>query len=143
MAEKMASGIDVHTITMLRQLPRNKTTISDTSSDEMIASRTTPRDGAAHEQRLIEVDLQLEPVGRRRLDGRQRVAHGVDHRQRRRVRVLEDRQIRGALAVDAHDVGLVGERVGDVRDVAQDHRRAVDDLDRDAREVGDVGAGWR
>jgi len=41
-AEKMASGIDVQTITMLRQLPRNRPTISDTSSDEMIASRTTP-----------------------------------------------------------------------------------------------------
>jgi len=42
MAEKIASGIDVQTITMLRQLPRNRPTISDTSSDEMIASRTTP-----------------------------------------------------------------------------------------------------
>ncbi len=41
-AEKIASGIEVQTITMLRQLPRNRPTISDTSSDEMIASRTTP-----------------------------------------------------------------------------------------------------
>ena len=89
-------------------------------------------DGAAHEQRLVEVDLQLEAVGRRRLDHRQHVAHGIDHRQRRRVGVLEDRQVRRAPAVDAHDVGLVGERVGDVRDVGQRHRRAVDDLDRDA-----------
>ena len=41
-AEKIASGIEVQTITMLRQLPRKSPTISDTSSDEMIASRTTP-----------------------------------------------------------------------------------------------------
>ncbi len=42
MAEKIASGIDVQTITMLRQLPRNSPTISDTRIDEMTASRTTP-----------------------------------------------------------------------------------------------------
>ena len=41
-AEKMASGIEVHTMTMRRQLPRKKPIISDTSSEEMIASRSTP-----------------------------------------------------------------------------------------------------
>ena len=34
--------MEVQTITMLRQLPRKRPTISETSSDEMIASRTTP-----------------------------------------------------------------------------------------------------
>ncbi len=41
-AEKMASGMEVETMTMLRQLPRKTPTISETSREEMIASRTTP-----------------------------------------------------------------------------------------------------
>ena len=72
--EKIASGIEVQTITMLRQLPRKRAIISDTSTAETIASRSTPHDRAAHEHRLVEVDLQLQPLGRRRLDGRQRLA---------------------------------------------------------------------
>ena len=41
-AVKMASGIEVDTITTLRQLPRNAKFISETSTDARIASRTTP-----------------------------------------------------------------------------------------------------
>ncbi len=37
----MASGIEVQTMTMLRQLPRKKPIINETSSEEMIASRST------------------------------------------------------------------------------------------------------
>ena len=41
MPAKIDSGIEVETITVLRQLPRNTRIISDTRIDEMIASRTT------------------------------------------------------------------------------------------------------
>jgi len=41
-AVKMASGIEVDTITMLRQLPRNTKIMSETRMDARIASRTTP-----------------------------------------------------------------------------------------------------
>ncbi len=40
-AEKIASGIEVHTMTTDRQLPRNRPIISDTSTDETSASRKT------------------------------------------------------------------------------------------------------
>ena len=41
-AVKIASGIEVDTITTLRQLPRNAKIIRDTSTEARIASRTTP-----------------------------------------------------------------------------------------------------
>ncbi len=40
-AEQMASGIEVQTITIERQLPRNSPIISDTSADDSSASRST------------------------------------------------------------------------------------------------------
>ena len=51
--------------------------------------------------------------------------------------MLEDRQIRGAVAVDVHDIVLDGEGVRNVRHVPQQHRRAAHHLDRNLVELAD------
>ena len=118
MPAKIDSGIEVETITVFRQLPRNTRISTETRIDEMIASWITFSHRGAHEHRLVEIELQFEPGGRGRLDLRQRVARRIDHRERRGVGVLEDREVDRALAVDVHDVGLGREAVADVPDIA-------------------------
>ena len=77
------------------------------------------------------------PSGAAALMRGQQLARRVDDRERRGVGLLQDREVGGALAVDAHDVVLHREAVVDVRDVAEQHGGAVDDLDRDGVELGD------
>ncbi len=78
---------------------------------------------APHEDRLVEPEADLEP-GRRRLpDERDRRLHLVDDPERRRGGVLQDREVRRAPPVDAHDVRLHGVRVGHGRHVAHQHGR--------------------
>ena len=81
--------------------------------DDRLADHVLHR--GAHEHRLVEIELQFQPGGRRRLDLRQRVARRIDHGERRGIGVLQDRQIDRALAVDVHDVGLGREAVADLR----------------------------
>ena len=51
---RIDSGIEMQTISVLRQLPRNSRIISAVSSAAMTASRTTPFERRAHEDRLVE-----------------------------------------------------------------------------------------
>ncbi len=62
----------------------------------------------------------------------------VDHRDGVDVTaLLENRQIDGALSVDAHDVGLDLRGVARLTDVAHHHRRAADGLERQPVDLGD------
>ena len=142
MPAKIDSGIEIETITVFRQLPRNTRIISETRIDEMIASWTTFSTAARTNTDWSKSSFSSRPVRRRRLDLRQHVARGVDHGERRGVGVLQDGQVDRALAVDAHDVGLRGEAVADLGDVAERDRRAVADADRQRVELVDRAAGW-
>ena len=51
---RIESGIEMQTINVLRQLPRNSRIISAVSNAAMVASRTTPVDRRFYEQGLIE-----------------------------------------------------------------------------------------
>ena len=64
---RIDSGIDSEMISVLRQLPRNSRIISPVSAAAITASRTTPVDRRAHEQRLIadRLDLQRRRAGSR------------------------------------------------------------------------------
>ncbi len=96
------------------------------------------RYGRAHEDRLVEVEANVETRRRDRANPWKHRLGGIDHRERRGIRLLENRQIRAAAPVDPHDVLLLGEAIAHRRDVADQYRRPVDDLDRDVVEVGDV-----
>ena len=99
-------------------------------------------DRAAHEHGLIEVHLQFEALRRGFLQLRQQIAHGIDHRERGGVRVLENRHIAGALTIDAGDVGLGGVAIADLGDVAEQHRDAFAHADRQSLETVRRVAGW-
>jgi hypothetical protein len=94
-------------------------------------------DRSAYEHRLVEIELELEPLRRVGLDVRQEIAHGLHDPERRGIRVLQDAHVACALSVDAHGVLLGGEAVADFRDVpelndeplAYPHRQAVELLD--------------
>ena len=92
-------------------------------------------DGGAHEDRLVEVEADLHALGRGRLDERDEIARGVDDGDGRRARLLQDREVRGAVAVDARDVLLDGEAVVDLRDVTQRDGGAAHRAERDLREL--------
>ena len=114
-------------------------TISDTRTrgDQRFAQHAA--DGGAHEQRLIEVELELDA-----LRARWRASAGKSSRTASTTasvdapRLAQDRQVGGAPAVDAHDVGLHGEAVVHEGHVAQQHGHAVDHLERHGVELGDV-----
>ena len=89
----------------------------------------------AHELRLIEAERDAQPARRGCHDVGDHRLHPVDDRERRRGGVLDDHQVRRALAVHTDDVRLHLVRVRDRRHVAERDRRAVDDLDRQRVEV--------
>ncbi len=92
-------------------------------------------DRGAHEHRLIEIHRQLQSLGGDRLGVRQRLPHGIDHRDGGSRRVLQDRQKACALSVDADDISLLGEAVVDLGDIAEQHRNAFPDADRKCVEL--------
>ena len=51
---RIESGIEMQTISVLRQLPRNSRIMSAVSNAAMLASRTTPVNRCPHKQRLVE-----------------------------------------------------------------------------------------
>ena len=93
-------------------------------------------DGGAHEDGLVEVDLQLHPLGRGGLDDGELLARSFHHRQRARIRLLEDGQVGGAPAVDPHQVLLHGLAVADPRHVVGSTVPIYSGLIRPAPQVG-------
>ena len=99
-------------------------------------------DGGAHEDGLIEVELQLHPFRRGGLDDGKLVAGPLDDSKGRGIRLLEDGEIGGAPAVDADEVLLHRVSIAHPGDVAEHDRRAIHRLDGEIVERLDgVGTG--
>ena len=64
-ATRIASGMELETMTMLRQLPRKKRIISETRIERQDRLAQHAFDRGAHEDRLVEVELELDALGRR------------------------------------------------------------------------------
>ncbi len=142
MPAKIDSGMEVETISVFRQLPRNNRIINETRMDEITASRTTLVDRGTHEHRLVEIELDLQPVRGRRLDLRQHGPGCIHHRQRRGIGMLQDGQIDGTLAIDMHDVVLHRETVGHVRHIADADGHSVEHSERNRVEPVHHRRGW-
>ena len=94
-------------------------------------------DRRAHEDRLVE-QLGHHETGRRRCaHSRKERLDLIDDVKRRRAAVFQNREQRGWAAVLANDVGLHGEAVAHVSDVADVNHRAVYLFDRNVIERGD------
>ena len=138
MAVRIDSGIDVMTMIMLRGEPRNSST--------MIATSVAADDGLAHHvaQRArtncdwSNVSDTFMPSGAVGSDVGHLGLDVLDDRQRRSGGMLDDQQVSRLLAVEAHDVGLRLMRVGDGRNVAEEHRRHHYHLHRQLVEFLDV-----
>ena len=66
-AESSANGIVVTTISALRQSRRNSSTIRPVSSAPSSPSLTSPANGVRHVARLIELEVDLDVLGRDRV----------------------------------------------------------------------------
>ena len=96
-------------------------------------------DRGADEHGLVEIEVDLEAGRRDRANGGEHVLRRLHDRERGRVGLLQDRQVRRPAAVHANDVGLVGESIGDTPDIPDGDGRAVDDLDGNRPELGHRG----
>ena len=65
---RMDRGIEMQTISVLRQLPRNSRIIRPVSTAAMIASLTTPEIAALHEDGLVEQRADFQSRRQRRRD---------------------------------------------------------------------------
>ena len=94
---RIDSGIEMQTITVLRQLPRNSRIIRPVSMRRDHAFADHAVDGGAHEERLVEKLFYLERGRQTGQDLGQRGLHVVDHRQCGCLAVAQDRE-QGAAA---------------------------------------------
>ena len=108
---RIESGIEMQTISVLRQLPRNSRIIMPVRTAAISVSRTTPGDGRAHEQRLIAERRQLQVRRNGGQNPGQRGLHGVDDGERGGLAVARHGQQNAARAVGADDVVLRNEAV--------------------------------
>jgi hypothetical protein len=114
--------------------------MSPVSAAAMTASRRTSLERRAYEHRLVEERLDLELRRKCRLDARQGVLHALDDVEGRGGGRLQYREQRREPAVDVDHVGLHGEPVAHLCDVAHVHRGAADLLHRDVvQRLEDVG----
>ena len=104
MAAKIDSGIDTATISVFRQLPRNRRIISETRIDEMIASRTTLLIAARTNTDWSKSSFSVMPCGAAALNFRHQVARRIDDGDRRGVAMAQDQEKDRALAVDMGDL---------------------------------------
>ena len=124
--QRIDSGIETAMMTVLRQLPRKSRIISAVRQAAMMRLAQHAVDRGAHEHRLIgqRRDLELRRQARRDHAGSSlrtlRMMSSVDA-----LPVFRTVSSDGALAVDAHDVGLRRVAVAHVRDVADVDRRAA------------------
>ena len=139
---RIDSGIEMQTITVLRQLPRNSRIIRPVRHRRDHAFAHHAVDGGAHEERLVEKLLHLEGGRQSGEDLGQRGLHVVDDCQGGCLAVAQDGEEGAAAAVGAHDAGLHGIAVADLRHVLEVDRGAVDHAQRhDVQLVHDRG-GW-
>ena len=136
-AQAIESGIEAQATSTLRQLPRKIRIMSETRSAAVRPSVTTLLTAARTNTDWSKSTLRSRPCGAvARMSGKQRARRFHDG-DGGRVGLFQDRHVRGAATIHAHDVGLVGKAVGDVGDVANSDGRAVDDLDWNRGELGD------
>ena len=129
MPAKIDSGIDVETITVFRQLPRNIRISTETRIEEMTASRITFSTAARTNTDWSKSSLSSRPAGAAAWISGMRRAGGVHHGQGGCIGMLQDGEVDRPLAVHVHDVGLRGEAVADMRDVTECDRRAIEYAD--------------
>jgi len=87
---------------------------------------------------LIHRQGQIDALGQLGQDVLERGLDAVDHGERVGARLPVDRQVDLSLAVHPHDVGLDLRAVPGLPDVAQEHRRVADHLDRHGVEIFDL-----
>ena len=90
MEVRIDSGIEMQTISVLRQLPRNSRITVPVRKAAIRVSRTTPWTAARTNTRLIAEHRQLQRRRNGRHDPGQRVLHGVDDGERGGVAVARD-----------------------------------------------------
>ena len=140
---RIDSGIEMVMISVLRQLPRNSRIMSPVRAAAITASRTTPPIAARTKIDWSPTSVDLEALRQLRRGS----AAGarlmlLDDVERRGAAGLEHAHQHGALAVEAHDVGLRRVAVAHVRDVAHVDDGAVAGRDRQVVELVDrLGAG--
>ena len=123
--QKIDSGIDTAMISVLRQLPRKIRIMAPVRQAAIIASRTTPLIAALTKIDWSEIGRIFSAGGSCAAISGSCAAHAGDDVQRGGVARLQDGHQRGALAVDAHDVGLRRKAVAHIADVVDVDRRAV------------------
>ena len=130
---RIESGIETTTMSVLRQLPRKRRSMSAVSPAAMAASFTTPSTAARTKTDWSKSERDLELLRQaRRASSAASSRMRCDDVERARAALLEDRHEHGLLALDVDDVRLRGVAVAHVGDVAHVDRRAAHDLDRDA-----------
>ena len=87
---RIESGIEMVMMSVLRQLPRNKSIMSAVSAAAITASRTTPEMAAAHENGLIADRVDLHRRRELFANLRQAILDALDDVERGRVSGLED-----------------------------------------------------
>ena len=127
------SGIEARMISVSRQLPRNSRIISAVSPAAISPPIITLLSAALTKIDWSKIALMVTPLGQQLFDIGQRSLDAVDHRQRGDAAGLADRHQRAGRAVDRDGIGLHLKAVMHMRDVAHEHRLAVDLLDRETR----------
>ena len=80
--QRMESGMETAMMSVERQLPRKTRIMMAVRQAAMMASRTTPSDGAAHEDRLVRERIDAQLRRQLALDALQLFAHAGDDVQR-------------------------------------------------------------
>ena len=135
---RIASGIEIVMISVERQRAQKD---QDHQAGQGRGDRALENDRVhrgVDEGRLVADGVELEALRQRLLQFRQQRLDAVDDVERRDRTGLDDRHQHRIAAVDAHHVDLRRRAVVGEGDVAQEHRRAVDDLDRHIVKRGDL-----
>jgi hypothetical protein len=115
---KIDSGIDVTTMRVLRQLPRNKQDHERGKTRGDRAFLDHADDCGPDEDGLIEEQIHLVFGGQSREERRHDAANPVRDVDRRRARAFEERHQDAATAVCAHQARLRGKAIAHLRHVA-------------------------
>ena len=135
--QSTASGIETVMIRVERQLPRKTRIINPVSVAAINPSRTTAATDDLTNCGLVPDEGQVDPGREGRFNRRQARLDAVDDVERGGGADLEDRHQNALAPVELNDIGLRRRAVVDVGDVAHEHDRPVDHLDRQIVEVRD------
>ena len=137
----MESGIEIQTISVLRQLPRNSRIIKPVRPAAIRASRTTPWIEARTKTRLVGERHHLQLRRNVGQDSGKCGLHRIDDGQSGSLPVPGDGHQNAARSVGADDIVLDRESVVNLRDVFDVYRCAVNGLDRQVVQFVEPHAG--